>query len=95
MDFGELAIARAEERSVELHKEQSRFEMGLLEEHGRLYYFVLVRVHSSLLCWGIVAGRRTHVAETEGNHSTGHSEGRSALFENSLALTSNGVRAQG
>lgn len=81
VDFGELAIARAEDRSAELHKEQSRCEMGLLEGHGHLCYFASTKVRSSLLCWEIVAGRRTHVAETDGNHSTGHSEGRSALFK--------------
>lgn len=39
------------------------------------------KMYSSLLCWEIVAGKRTHVAETEGNHSTGHSERISASFE--------------
>lgn len=48
MDFGGQAIARAKEGSVGLHKEQSRYEIGLLEEHGHLYYFGLVKIYSSL-----------------------------------------------
>lgn len=43
MDFGGLAIAQAEEGSEGLHKEQSRYEIRLLEEHGHLYYSGLVK----------------------------------------------------